>query len=123
MKEVLTGRKYRHFKGGVYEVLGISTPGPSKGGVIHTPTHSEIEPKVVVEIREGWYHDPVYPDTLVVYRGDSGTWARPIQSFQDEADGTERFALLPAERPKTPEELRKERFKKEIEPAAKKTGG
>jgi len=64
-----TGR-YRHFKGGEYEVIGIAR-------------HSETEEEVVV-------YRPLY--------GDGGLWVRPLAMFTGtvERDGKQvpRFTLL-----------------------------
>lgn len=113
MKEVLVGRRYRHKKGGVYEVLGISTPGPvGRRAVVLQSQHTEVgegDENREVRVGEGWVHDPAHADSLVHYRGDDGrVWARPLAMFTDG-----RFELLEPERgEKTPEELRRERFKK-----------
>ena len=55
MTEPVPGR-YRHFKGGEYEVLGVAR-------------HSETDERVVV-------YRPLY--------GDSGLWVRPVAMFVEE---------------------------------------
>jgi hypothetical protein len=62
--------RYRHFKGGEYEVLGVAR-------------HSETDERLVV-------YRPLY--------GDSGLWVRPVAMFLEPVthDGREvpRFAYL-----------------------------
>lgn len=77
MKEVKKGW-YRHFKGGVYEVLGSGM-------------HTETEEQVVVYIHK--------TDENI-----DGYWARPIEMFFDEKeleDGTKvkRFEYVGKEKP------------------------
>ena len=57
MKNIKKG-KYRHFKGGEYEVLGVAT-------------HSETLETLVV-------YKPLY--------GDMNTWVRPIEMFFDKKE-------------------------------------
>jgi hypothetical protein len=68
----LTPGKYRHYKGGEYEVTG-------------TATHSETGEKLVV-------YQPLY--------GSAGLWVRPLAMFLDTIthDGTEqlRFTRIAA---------------------------
>lgn len=58
MREILTGRKYRHFKGNLYEVL-------------HLATHSETRESYVV-------YRALY--------GDGGVYVRPYAMFASEVD-------------------------------------
>ena len=62
--------KYRHYKGGEYEVIGVAR-------------HSETEESLVV-------YRPLY--------GERGLWVRPLEMFKEsvEVDGQElpRFALV-----------------------------
>lgn len=73
MKTIKLG-KYRHFKGGEYEVIG-------------TAKHSESLDVMVI-------YKPLYP----LEEGELETWVRPIEMFFDtkELDGAEvsRFAFL-----------------------------
>ena len=57
-KKLLKLGKYRHYKGGEYQVLDIAT-------------HSETEEKLVV-------YKPLY--------GDQNLWVRPIEMFFEKVD-------------------------------------
>lgn len=57
-KKLLKPGKYRHYKGGEYQVLDIAT-------------HSETEEKLVV-------YKPLY--------GDQNLWVRPIEMFFEKVD-------------------------------------
>lgn len=57
-RQILTGRRYRHFKGGLYEVMAVAT-------------HSETEEKLVV-------YRALY--------GEGGVYARPYEMFAGHVD-------------------------------------
>jgi len=61
--------RYRHFKGGFYQVLG-------------TASHSETQEKLVVYKSEK----------------DNSLWVRPVEMFYGEhSPGVKRFTLVPSE--------------------------
>lgn len=57
-RQILSGRRYRHFKGGLYEVMAVAT-------------HSETEEKLVV-------YRALY--------GEGGVYARPYEMFAGPVD-------------------------------------
>lgn len=57
-RKILSGHRYRHFKGGLYQVVGIAT-------------HTETEEKMVV-------YQALY--------GECGLFVRPYQMFAEEVD-------------------------------------
>ena len=61
---------YRHFKGGIYEVIGVA---------IHTETQDGLV----------LYRDYENPDSI--------TWARPVSMWNDMVNGKKRFELIEAE--------------------------
>ena len=80
MEEIKPGR-YRHFKGGEYEVLGLAT-------------HSETEEPMVVYRYEvlGLATHSETEEPMVVYRplyGERGLWVRPAAMWNEtvERDG------------------------------------
>lgn len=70
MASELRPGRYRHYKGGEYEVLGVAT-------------HSETEESLVV-------YRPLY--------GEGGLWVRPlamfVESVEHEGNSVPRFALV-----------------------------
>ena len=58
---------YRHFKGGIYEVIGVA---------IHTETQDGLV----------LYRDYENPDSI--------TWARPVSMWNDMVNGKKRFELI-----------------------------
>ena len=58
MRDAIRPGRYRHYKGGLYEVLGVAQ-------------HSETEEELVV-------YRPLY--------GDHGLWVRPVTMFQETVD-------------------------------------
>lgn len=96
---------YRHKNtGNTYTLHGISEPGTPSGGILYR-AKMVAHPGEVAEVREGWVHER-WPDALAVYEGHGEVWARSRTEFDD------RFELIPEEGPKSPEQLRAERFKK-----------
>ena len=67
-QEIIIGKKYRHFKGNMYEVVGFAR-------------HSETDEEMIV-------YKPLY--------NDSGLWVRPRKMWNEVVDdkGTLRFTLL-----------------------------
>jgi len=63
MREIIIGKKYKHFKGKMYQVLDI---------VYDSETNNDEEPKKVV-IYQALY-------------GDNLKWARPYDMFNSEVD-------------------------------------
>lgn len=104
---------YKHFKGGIVEVLGTTTPsGTARGGIMMHARHTEVPQEVA--IREGWTSDDQW-GPLVIYRhvGETQVWARPKEMFNSRLpDGKLRFEPvdLPAITTDSPEEARKKRF-------------
>lgn len=63
MREIQIGKKYRHFKGKMYEVLNIA---------LDSESNNEKEPSKIV------IYKALYNDNLI--------WARPYDMFNSEVD-------------------------------------
>lgn len=114
------GEIYKHFKGGTYKVLGISKPCLQKSmkrvPIIYSCQHADI-PGHSVHICEGFEHQQDAPEMLVVYLNTKTDdyWVRSVESWEKPLDdGKARFVLMKqAVKVLTPEEARKQRFRKE----------
>lgn len=95
MREVKSGMVFKHFKGGLYEVLGVSNSVYLVDDAVwyDVVTHSETKKKFFAynngknEYRHLKVHDE---NDLVIYRtidkSVKNVWARPIDMFLSEVD-------------------------------------